>query len=138
MSDNVTWYAIYEADMGPNDNDSDFVPCASKDAAIETARGYLRFASGENSAAYAVAVPNSICTNVDENEWSLWDHLGDIPPADFVWLHRGSEYSKNAGMDAGVDIVDELRSLADGQDDDLGMMLERAAAEIQRLRALNK
>jgi hypothetical protein len=132
MSDNVTWYAIYECD-----DDADFTPCESKEAAVEEARGYLRFASDENSASYAVAVPNSICVDVDE-EWSLWDHLGDIPHADFVWLHRGSEYAKNAGIDAGIDIVDELNSLADGQSDDLGMMLQRAAAEIKRLRALNK
>jgi hypothetical protein len=131
MSDDVTWYAIYECN-----DDADFTPCESKDAAIEEARGYLRFASDENSAAYAVAVPNSICVDVDE-EWSLWDHLGDLPPADFVWLHRGSEYAKNAGCD-GSDIVDELLGLADGEDDDLGMMLQRAVAEIRRLRALNK
>jgi len=136
MSDNVTWYAIYECDDADG-YDADFNPCESKDAAIEEARGYLRFASGENSAAYAVAVPNSICTDVDE-DWTLWKHLWKITnAADFVWLHRGSEYAKDAGG-YGIDIVDELNSLVDGQDDDLGMLLQRAAAEIRRLRALNK
>ena len=138
MNDNVTWYAIYEV-SDENGFDADFTPCESKEAAIEEATTYLEFANGEDAAAYAVAVPNSICTNVDE-DWTLWEHLWKITDAaDFVWLHRGSDYAKDAGG-YGIDIVDELNSLAlaDGQGDDLGMLLQRAAAEIKRLRAAIK
>ena len=137
MNDEVTWYAIYEVTDENGHFDSDFTPCESKEAAIEEATTYLEFANGEDDAAYAVAVPNSICTDTDEN-WTLWEHLWKITnAADFVWLHRGSEYAKDSGG-YGIDIVDELNSLVDGQDDDLGMLLQRAAAEIKRLRALNK
>jgi hypothetical protein len=95
MSDDVTWYAIYEV-TDSRGFDADFTPCESKDAAIEEATRYLEFASGDNAAAYAVAVPNSICTDVDDDDdWTLWAHLGDIAPGDFVWLHRGSEWLKN-------------------------------------------
>jgi len=136
MNDDVTWYAIYECDDADG-YDADFNPCESKDAAIEEARGYLRFASGENSAAYAVAVPNSICTDVDE-DWTLWKHLWKITnAADFVWLHRGSEYAKNAGS-VGVDIVEDLQFMAPLVGQEMSEMLTKAAAEIQRLRAAIK
>jgi hypothetical protein len=84
------WYAIYEC-TDADGYDADFTPCVSKEAAIEEARRYLEFASGDRSAVYAVAVPAAICTNVGD-DWSLWDHLGDIPQDSFVWLHRGSPY----------------------------------------------
>jgi hypothetical protein len=136
MNENVTWYAIYEV-TDARGFDADFTPCESKEAAIEEATTFLEFASGEDAAAYAVAVPNSICTDVDENEWSLWDHLGDIPPGDFVWLHRGSEFAKNSGS-VGVDIVEDLRYMAPLVNEEMSEMLTKAAAEIQRLRAAIK
>lgn len=92
MSQNVTWYAVYEV----NDSrgyDSDYTPCAGRDAAVAEVQGY-GFAKGDNSVAYAVAVPNSVCITDDE-DWSLWDHLADIPPENFVWIHRGSEWARN-------------------------------------------
>ena len=136
MSENVTWYAIYEV-TDENGFDADFTPCASKEAAVEEATTYLEFANGDDAAAYAVAVPNSICTNVDE-DWTLWEHLWKITnPADFVWLHRGSEYAKNAGS-VGVDIVEDLQFMVPLVNEEMSEMLTKAAAEIKRLRAAIK
>jgi len=129
MSDQVTWYAVYESDDATG-FDADFTPCESKEAAIREAAGYLSFASGPDDYVLVVAVPNSICVTDDE-EWSLWDCLDDIDAASFIYLHCGERREKHGSA---ADIVSDLRSLADGQDDDLGSLLARAADEIVRLR----
>lgn len=123
----ITWYAVYEC----NDEkgyDADYTPCVSRDAAMDEARRYLRFASGDRDTVYIVAVPNELCMAGDD-EWSLWDSLPEIEAdgeSNFVRLHQGRNY--------GSDLVDELRSLADGENDSLGSLLNRAADEIVRLR----
>ena len=124
----VTWYAAYECNDAKG-YDADYTPCASREAAMAEAARYLGFASGPRDAVYIVAVPNAMCMTGGE-EWSLWDCLGEIEAngaSNFVHLHRGSDYGQ-------ADIVDDLRSLADGQDDSLGSLLTRAADEIVRLR----
>jgi hypothetical protein len=93
----VTWYAVYES----NDSkgyDADYVPCVSRDAAMQAAEGYLAFASGERDAVYIVAVPHSLCVT-DNEEWSLWECLGEIEAdgaSNFVHLHRGPRYGEDA------------------------------------------
>ena len=119
MSD-TTWYAVYEYHP-VGGYDADFVPFDTRDAAQAAAEGYLEFATGKGDAVYIVEVPNTVCGTGDE-DWSLWDCLGDYQP---VYLHCGSERHE---------IVDDLRSLADGEDDQLGVLLRQAADEIVRLR----
>jgi hypothetical protein len=92
MSEKVTWYAVYESDDASG-YDADYTPCESKEAAITEAAGYLRFASGPNDEAFVVAVPNSVCVTDDE-EWSLWDCLGEIDANAFIYMHCGSEREK--------------------------------------------
>jgi len=86
---NVTWYAVYESNEGAY-GDGDYTPCDSQQSAQTEAATYLPFSSGERSAVYIVAVPDDICT---AEEWSLWDHIGNLPPESFVWLHRGNQYN---------------------------------------------
>jgi hypothetical protein len=129
MNDQVTWYAVYESDDATG-YDADFTPCESKEAAIREAAGYLSFSSGPNDVVFVVAVPHSICTREDE-EASLWDEFDKIDAASFIYLHCGGEREKYGAV---ADIVGDLRSLADGEDDDLGTLLTRAADEIVRLR----
>jgi len=119
MSD-TTWYAVYEYHP-VGGYDADYVPFDTREEAQAEAETYLEFATGAEDAVYVVEVPNAVCGTGDE-EWSLWDCLGDFNP---VYLHLGSER---------YEIVDDLRRLADGENDELGMMLRRAADEIVRLR----
>jgi hypothetical protein len=130
----VEWYAVYESN-GPNAHyDADFTPCGSKLDAIREATDYLKFASGRDDVAFVVAVPHSMCMKGDE-EWSLWDCLDQINAADFIYLHCGRNRERYG---ATADIVADLRSLADDQDDTLGLLLKRAADEIVRLRGTKK
>ena len=133
MSDQVTWYAVYESDDASG-YDADFTPCESKEAAIREAAGYLSFSSGPNDMVFVVAMPQSICMAGDE-ERSLWDDIGQIDAAAFVYLHCGSDREMYGTT---TDIVCDLKSLADGQNDDLGSLLTRAADEIVRLRCAAK
>jgi hypothetical protein len=119
MSD-TTWYAVYECD-DVGGYDADYNPFGTREAAQGEAESYLEFATGKEDAVYIVEVPNTVCGTGDE-DWSLWDCLGDYQP---VYLHCGSERPE---------IVDDLRSLADGEDDPLGRLLRQAADEIVRLR----
>jgi hypothetical protein len=119
MSD-TTWYAVYEChDIAGYD--ADYSPFDTREAAQAEAETYLEFATGDDDAVYIVEVPDAICATGDE-EWSLWDCLIDFEP---IYLHCGSKRHE---------IVDDLRSLADGENDELGMLLRRAADEIVRLR----
>jgi len=121
MSD-TTWYAVYEChDIAGYD--ADYVPFDTREAAQAEAETYLEFATGDDDAVYIVEVPDAICATGDE-EWSLWDCLIDFEP---VYLHCGSNRCAEG-------IVDDLRRLADGENDELGMLLCRAADEIVRLR----
>lgn len=129
MNDQVSYYAVYESDDAGG-YDADFTPFASKEAAICEAASYLEFSSGPKDVVFVATVPHSVCVTGDE-EWSLWDHLGEIDAASFLYLHCGSERERYG---ATADIVDDLRSLADGQHDDLGNLLSAAADEIVRLR----
>jgi len=118
----TTWYAAYES-TDASGYDADYVPCESREAAQVEAGRYLEFATGDEDAVYIVEVPNAICAAGDE-EWSLWDCLIDLEP---IYLYNGS--NRNA-----EGIVDGLRSLADGENDQLGVLMRRAADEIVRLR----
>jgi hypothetical protein len=132
----VIYYAVYESDNAKG-YDADYEPCESKEEAIREATGYLSFASGRNDVVYVVAVPESMCVT-DNEEWSLWDCLGEIeadPASEFIYLHRGRERLSDI---QDTDIVADLRSLADDEDDTLGLLLKRAADEIERLRGTTK
>ena len=129
MSDQVSYYAVYESDDARG-YDADFTPFASKEAAIREAASYLEFSSGPKDVVFVATVPHSVCVTNDE-EWSLWDHLDEIDAASFLYLHCGGERQKYG---ATPDIVNDLRSLADDQHDDLGNLLQAAANEIVRLR----
>ena len=91
MNDPI-WYAVYEC-TDAKGYDADFTPCASKEAATDEAASYLTFASGDRCKVFAVAVPPAVCTNVGD-DWSLWDHLGELPQDNFVILHCGSRYGE--------------------------------------------
>jgi hypothetical protein len=131
MNDQMTWYAVYEHDDATG-FDADFTPCESKEAAIRQAAGYLSFASGPDDYVLVVAVPNSICVTDDE-EWSLWDCMDEIDAAAFIYLHCGERREKHGSAGS---IVSDLRSLADGENDYLAVLLTRAADEIVRLRGV--
>jgi hypothetical protein len=87
----VTWYAVYDCQPEDGGCDADYMPCTDRESAMEEAASYLNFATGEGDEVYVVAVPNAVCIT-DNEEWSLWDCLGDIAAdgaSNFVYLHRG-------------------------------------------------
>lgn len=144
-AEQVTWYTVYESHgtrtqlptplfANLTGYDADYEPCESKEEAIREASGYLSFASGPDDVVFVVAVPNAMCVTDDE-AWSLWDCLDQIDAADFIYLHCGRDRERYG---AATDIVADLRSLADDQDDTLGLLLKRAADEIERLRGATK
>lgn len=142
MSEETTWYSIYQVE-DERGGDADFVPHDTKEQAVEEARGYLEFAGGSGGEVFVIPMPTALCNPTGEDDnWSLWDILDKVAPRDYVWLHCGEKplaMRREAGMPfPTADIVEDLRILADGQDDELGRMLEKAAAEIVRLRAAIK
>lgn len=123
MNDAVTWYAVYDTP-----DDSDYAGFATKAEAVAEASKYLAFASDGDSQVYVVPVRDDAQIDPPGDLWSLWDHLPSVPESAITWIHRTGRYAADA------DIVDDLRNLADGHDDDLGRVLTRAANEIERLR----
>lgn len=126
MSDSITWYAVYDCEF-QGGRDTDYQGFATRDEAVAHARTYLDFCTAATDDVFVVPLADDSDQTDFDDERSLWDDMHTIPASDFIWLKRSGRYDA-------TDIVDDLRGLADGQNDHLGSILTRAADEIERLR----
>ena len=123
MNGSTTWFAVYD-----DSTESDYAGFHTKADAVREAARYLAGNPDRDLQVYVVEVADEVQIDPPGDFWSLWDHLRSVPDSDILWIHRTGRYAADA------DVVDDLRSLADGHDDDLGRVLTRAANEIERLR----